>query len=150
MHGWSDSYMEEASATNGNMEYYGVHDGDMGNDMNAGNITGTNQTCVSPMRKRRRIRVPRQIAQLNEGSESEISEYEIGEDEEIDGENTVIDGVKHKYRDETWSQRFFTYDPKPRDFIGRRSTTQFFRLIPTVMQLFLLFWPFTILTKIVI
>ena len=58
--------------------------------------------------------------------------------------------MKHVYRDETWSQSFFTYDPKPQEFIGRRDTMQFFYHIPTILQLFEFFWPFNLLRKIVI
>jgi hypothetical protein len=122
----------------------------MDNDMNAGKFSGMNQTCVSPVRKRRRIRVPRQVAQLSDGSESDISDYEIKEDEDVNVEDSGRDGMKHRYREETWSQGFLTNDPKPMDFLGRRSTSQFFRLVPTILQLFDLFWPFTILRKIVI
>jgi hypothetical protein len=57
--GWSSQWVGEALEANENMEFYGVQDGVMGNDMNAGNFSGMNQTCVSPVRKRRRIRVPR-------------------------------------------------------------------------------------------
>jgi hypothetical protein len=41
------------------------------------------------------------------------------------------------------------YDPKPKDFIGRRGTVQFFNQLPTMLQLFELFWPFTTLRRIV-
>ena len=100
-----------------------MQDGIMGNDMNAGNFSGMNQTCVSPVKKKRRIRVLKQVAQLSEGSESEISEYEMEEDEDVNIKDSGKDGVKHKYREETWSQSFFTYDPKPMDFLGRTGTS---------------------------
>jgi hypothetical protein len=109
-----------------------------------------NQASVSQGRQRRRIRVQSQVAQLSEGSESEISEYEMEGEEEAIVEDSMIGGLRQKYCDGTWSQRFFTYDPKPRDILGRRGTTQFFRLIPTVLQLFDLFWLFTVLRKIVV
>jgi hypothetical protein len=48
-------------------------------------------------------------------------------------EDSLIDGVKHVYRNETWSQNSFTYDPKPKDFIGRRGTTQFFHQLPIIL-----------------
>jgi hypothetical protein len=47
LYGWSNSWMGEASEANENMEFYGVQDGIMGNDMNAGNFTGMYQTCIS-------------------------------------------------------------------------------------------------------
>jgi hypothetical protein len=102
------------------------------------------------MRKRRMIRIPRQVAKLSEGSKSEISEYEMEEEDATNVGDSMTEGVKHAYRDETWSQSFFTYEPKPSDFVGRRSTTQFFHNLPTILQLFDLFWPSTVLRKIVI
>jgi hypothetical protein len=44
----------------------------------------------------------------------------------------------------------FTYDPKPREFLGRRGTEKFFAHMPIILQLFELFWPFNLLHKIVI
>jgi hypothetical protein len=74
-----------------------------------------------------------QVVELSEGSESEISKYEIEEEEDVIMGDPLTDGVKHVYRDETWFQRSFTYNPKPRDFIGRRGTTQFFQHLPTML-----------------
>ena len=62
--------------------------------------------------KRRRIRVHGQMIQLSIGSATKISDYEI---EEGDTSNTGDVGnevVKHAYKDETWSQSFFTYNSK--------------------------------------
>jgi hypothetical protein len=98
---------------------------------------------------RRRVRVPPQITQLIEEIDGEISEYEL-EDEEDDTMGDVgSNGVKHAYQDETWSQQFFTYDPKPQEFLGKRGTSRFFDHIPNILQLFDLFWPFSLLCKIV-
>ena len=85
--------MGEASEANEDMEFYGVQDGIMDNDMNAGNFIGMHQTCISLVKKRRRIKVPKQVAQLNEGLKSKISEYEIEEDEEVIVEDLSNDGV---------------------------------------------------------
>ena len=99
------------------------------------------------MRQRRKIRIQRQVPKLSEGLESKISEYEIEDEEDVNMEDPLADGVRHDYRNETRSQQSFTYDPKPRDFIGRRGTTQLFHQLPTMLQLFELFWPFTALCK---
>jgi hypothetical protein len=58
-------------------------------------------------------------------------------------------GLKHAYHDETWTQQNFMYVPKPKEFIGRRGTMQFFEHVPTILQLFELFWPFNLMQKIV-
>jgi hypothetical protein len=44
------------------------------------------------VRQRRKIRVQRQVPELSEGSESEISEYEIKEAEDVNMGDTVTDG----------------------------------------------------------
>jgi hypothetical protein len=59
-------------------------------------------------------------------------------------------GVRHVYRDETWSTKFFTYDPKPKEFRGRMGTTKFFVHMPSLLTLFELFWPCNLLRKIVL
>jgi hypothetical protein len=48
-------------------------------------------------------------------------------------ENVVIDGLKHVYRDETWSKKSFTSASKPQDFLGRKGIMQFFEHIPTIL-----------------
>jgi hypothetical protein len=81
---------------------------------------------------------------------SDISEYETDEDEDGDSGLGDVSGVQHAYGDETWSTNFFTYDPKPKEFLGRMDTTKFFAHIPSILTLFELFWPFTLMRKIVI
>jgi hypothetical protein len=103
-------------------------------DMNDTNYSGFPVQGTSPVARRRRTeRVPRQVTQLSGGSESEISEYEVDEEEASNTEVEELIGVKHAFRDETWSQTFFTYDPKPKEFIGRRGTSQFFSHFPTIL-----------------
>jgi hypothetical protein len=126
-----------------------VQDGVMADDLNDDNVAGVNQASASQVRHRREIRVHRNFPELNVGSESDISEYETEEEEDALMGDVTTDGVRHVFRDETWSQSSFTYDPKPRDFIGRRGTSQFFFQLPTMLQLFELFWPFTTLRRIV-
>jgi hypothetical protein len=64
---------------------------------------------------------------------SEISEYETNDEDNGNSRDGESDAGRHAFRDETWSQEFFTYDPKPMEFIGRRGTSQFFQFIPTVL-----------------
>jgi hypothetical protein len=48
------------------------------NEINDTNYEGVHIQGISPVvRRKRRVRVQRQITQLSEGSESEISEYEV-------------------------------------------------------------------------
>ena len=42
-------------------------------------------------------------------------------------------GLKHAHRDETWIQQNVTYAPKPKEFIGRRGTMQFFEHVHTIL-----------------
>jgi hypothetical protein len=99
--------------------------------------------------RKKKARIERQVTQLNVGSTSEISENETKEENNGNIVNVGSKALKHAYRDETWSHKSFTYDPKPREFIGRRGTMQFFERLPTILQLFEFFWPFNLLQKIV-
>ena len=76
----------------------------------------------------RRTKMPPQVTQISGQSSGEFLEYET--DDEGSGKSN---GVKHTYRDETWTKDFFTYDPKPKEFLGRRGTSQFFELLPTIL-----------------
>jgi hypothetical protein len=77
-----------------------------------------------------------------------FTDYET--DEEIaTAADPVMTGVRHDFQDNTWSQDSFTYDPKPREFNGSQGPHSFFAGIPTILQLFELFWPCTLLHKIV-
>ena len=53
----------------------------------------------------------------------------------------IMTHLRHEFQDSTWSQEFFMYDPKPREFTGSHYST--------ILQLFDLFWPHTLLHKIV-
>jgi hypothetical protein len=100
--------------------------------------------------RERRVFVHNDVATLSGALDSNISNY--GSQEEEDGNMVVEDfnGVRHLYRDETWSQKHFTYSPKPMDFIGRRGTTQYFHHVPSPLHLFQLFWTDDMLNKIVV
>jgi hypothetical protein len=104
----------------------------------------------SPVQTRRRkVKSQSQFPELSAASSNDISEFES--EEEDDGITRIegTEALKHAYRDETWSQKCFTYDPKPREFLGRKGTQKFFECMPTILQLFELFWPFNLLCKIV-
>jgi hypothetical protein len=100
--------------------------------------------------RKRKVRLHSQFPQLSTKSISDISEYESEEEDDANTGNERSEASKHAYRDETWSQKCFTYDPKPQAFVRRRGTQQFFHYMPTILQLFELFWPFNLLWKIVI
>jgi hypothetical protein len=76
-------------------------------------------------------------------------DYSSEDEDDANMGDVGSDGFKHKYRDETWSQKCFTYDPKSQQFIGRREIMQFFHHIPTILQLFELFWPLALMQNIV-
>jgi hypothetical protein len=99
--------------------------------------------------RNKRSRVQRAVIQLSEESEDIISEFESDEDEANTGD-PILNDVRRDYENASWSQEFFTYEPKPRKFIGARGPHTFFALFPTILQLFHLFWPCTLLWKIVI
>jgi hypothetical protein len=117
----------------------GLHSQSFGDNISERHVPG----------KRRRIRIQGHVTQLSAGSVSDISEYETDEEGNGNIGDVGSESVKHAYRDETWTQNSFTYDPKPQQFIGRRYTAQFFEHIPTILQLFEFFWPFNLLRKIV-
>jgi hypothetical protein len=108
--GSSRQYVGESSHANDDRSCDGLQDGIIYGDY----FAGVNESCVPPMRKKKMIRIPRQVAELSEGSESKISEYEMEEEDATNVDDSVTKGVKHAYHDETWSQSFFTYEPKPR------------------------------------
>ena len=58
--------------------------------------------------------------------------------------------MKYIYQDGIWFKNFFTYDPKSRDFLGRRGTKRNFHQVPSVRHLFHLFWPKSMVCKIII
>jgi hypothetical protein len=78
-----------------------------------GQGSGENIPSRHVPRKSRRIRVQGQVTQLSRGSATEISEYETEEEDTGNTWDVGNEAVKHAYRDETWSQSFFTYNPKP-------------------------------------
>jgi hypothetical protein len=71
------------------------------------------------------------------------------EEENANTGDPIMTRVKDEFHDSTWSQHFFTYDPKPREFSGSHGPRSFFAGIPSLLQLFDLFWPYSLLRKIV-
>jgi hypothetical protein len=53
------------------------------------------------------------------------------------------------YRDSTWNQDHFTYEPKPKEFNGVSTPNVFWYRFPTFLQLFELFWPHSLCRRIV-
>jgi hypothetical protein len=92
---------------------------------------GTNGMLI----RERRVMVHNDVAILSDASDSDTLDYVSGEEEDVHD----LNGVRHVYRDDTWSQNHFTYSPKPMDFLGRRGTTQNFHRIPSPLHLFQLF-----------
>jgi hypothetical protein len=87
------------------------------------------------VRRQRSARSQYQDPELSDGSQSDISDYKMQEEEKAGREGVDLNGVKHAYRDETWSNKFSTYEPQPRKFRGRRGASRFFSHLPTIMQL---------------
>ena len=88
---------------------------------------------------------------MSDGSTSEISEYEDVEGDEERDEglgNEYGNGIRFLYRDEAWIQKFCTFDPPPIEFLGRKGNTNSYEYFPTLLALWNLFWPQTILQNI--
>jgi hypothetical protein len=83
------------------------------------------------------------------GADNIYEQEGLSEEESDGGDFDNGGGIKYTYRDDTWKQDHFTYDPKPRHFIGVSGPTRWWNQMPTMMQLFELFWSFTILQDIV-
>jgi hypothetical protein len=81
--------------------------------------------------------------------ENIYEEEGLSDDESDGGDFDNGSGIKYTYRDDTWKQDNFTYDLKPQDFIGVSEPTRRWNQMPTMMQLFELFWSFNILQDIV-
>jgi hypothetical protein len=102
-----------------------------------------------PEVRRMRGTIHDRVTQLSRGSSIENEDTEFNE--KNDDGNTRDDesnGVKCLYQDECWLQNNFTYDPKPMEFLGRKGTTGDHYHAPTILFLFLLFWPTSLLEKI--
>ena len=83
-----------------------------------------------------------------------MGEWENSEEEEEgDGEALGAEGdtntIKYMYRDATWNKTHSFYDPEPMPFTGSLGSNFFWNHMPTMMQLFEIFWPFNVLERIV-
>jgi hypothetical protein len=85
----SRQYVGESFHANDGRSCDGLQDGILHGDY----FAGMNESCVLPMRKRRMIRIPKQFAELSEGSESAISEYEMEEGDATNVSDSVTEGV---------------------------------------------------------
>jgi hypothetical protein len=108
--------------------------------------------------RRRRATIPSNMPMLDNASDGSIGQYSEEEEEGEMVSTGVVDksSVNWIYRDETWSQDNFKYDPEPIEFTGfggpkkRLGGETGWALFPTFMQLFKLFWPDNRLKKIVV
>jgi hypothetical protein len=92
-----------------------------------------------PIRVQRRPRAQNRLLQLSSSSELDISDEEVIDSEEEDGGVENPNGVKHWYRDSTWSRGSFTYHPPPREFLGISRPSRTYARDPSPMALFDLF-----------
>ena len=60
----------------------------------------------------------------------------------MDTNEIDVNSVHWHYRDETWSQSHFTYDPPRRAFIRRRGPVKHYHSMPTFLQPIDLFWTY--------
>jgi hypothetical protein len=72
--------------------------------------------------------------------------------EDGDDDASPIDetSLKYLFRDSIWKDDHVTYDPEPREFTGARGNNFFWNTVPTILQLFEIFWLYNILQDIVI
>ena len=60
-----------------------------------------------------------------------------------------VDDPRHIFRNATWNQTDFSYDPAQIQFQGNGGTRGFYDVMPTLLQFWELFWPATIMRTIV-
>ena len=77
---------------------------------------------------------------------SEMSEYEEVEEHEIIGPIHIVheNGIKFLFRKETSSHHNSSYDPPPVQFARIMENARFLSMVPTILQLFELFWPYKV------
>jgi hypothetical protein len=72
--------------------------------------------CNEPrpvVQRRRRDSVVGQFLELSPETISDVSEYDNEDGDDTNVGDAGSDDFRHDYRDETWPQKCFTYDPKP-------------------------------------
>jgi hypothetical protein len=84
-------------------------------------------------------------------SESDTSGLDTGSSDDDHDEEGIGDrnGVKFMYQDSTWNQKYFTYELKPMEFSGVSIPNVFWYHFPTFLQLFELFWLYSLYQRIV-
>jgi hypothetical protein len=75
------------------------------------------------------------------------SAEEDGDDDAYPVDETSL---KYLFCDSTWKKDHVTYDPEPSEFTGVRGNNYFWNKVPTMLQLFEIFWPHNVLRDIVI
>lgn len=91
------------------------------------------------------------IHNTHNGNKSEtLLDIESQPDSEEDNEN-LGQGIKWDFRDETWGNPNFSYNPAPLPFSGpKKGPTSTWRVLPTFRGLFALFWTPVIMSAIVV
>ena len=55
--------------------------------------------------------------------------------EDVETNDINVNGIRHIYCDETWSQNHSTCEPSPLQFEGGGETINFTNIFPTILQL---------------
>ena len=92
--------------------------------------------------------------QLSEGSSEESIEFDYDEEEEVhDDESEILEnqtGTRWDFREGTWKNPNFMFDPMPRPISGLGKGPKFlYNTLSTFLTLFELFWSIVILNAIV-
>jgi hypothetical protein len=77
--------------------------------MHGGSLERDTAAIGSSTARRKKQRNESHILELGRGSDNEFSEYDTKEEDDATRGDVVTDGLKHIYRNETWSQQSFTY-----------------------------------------
>ena len=83
------------------------------------------------------------------GSDGNTYNYSEEEDNENFGDDEDVMSIQNLYHDSTWSQKFNTYNPGPQDFVSSSRCSIQWPYFPSFIVLFQLFWPRSILQRIV-
>jgi hypothetical protein len=94
---------------------------------------------------RARARRPPTVPTLDHNGED--SEYEEEDDEE--GYVGDQNDIRNMYWDATWKKERFSFTPPPREITGCGGPREDYHRMPTFLMLFRLFWPDSVLRKIV-
>jgi hypothetical protein len=122
-HDWMRKGTKEGCVDNNGWNGYG--NGDVNGGIQGADCKVANAVAVDPLRKKRRVLVKPHVIQFPAELGSEISEYEIDDENNANNGGGESDTARHAFRDETWFQEFFTYDSKHIEYIGRKGISYF-------------------------